>query len=130
MLVLVADHKLVQQAVAHPLGLGQLPHARTDLGQVLVRLGAAQVRKIATLPARRLEGVVDLCEVPAQHRLAPEAVDEPQVLERGDVAEVPHERAHQLGVHPLEVLRADRLDEGQRALPRGIQAVEERLRVG
>ena len=120
----------MEQPVAGPALLGQLAHPRPHGRQVLVRLRAAEVGKVAPLPAWRLEGVVDLCKVAAQHRLAPEAVHEPQVLERGDVAEVPDEGTHQLGVDPLEVLRAHRLDEGERALACGIQAVEERLRVG
>ena len=129
-LVLVADHELVQQAVADAAGLGQLAHARAHLGQVLVRLGAPQVGEIAALPARRLEGVVDLGEVPAQHRLAAEAVHEPQVLEGGDVPEVPHQRAHQLRVHALEVLGAHRLHQREGPLARHVEAVEEGVGVG
>ena len=45
------------------------------------------------------------------------AVDEPQVLERGDVPEVPDERAHQRRVDPLEVLVGDRRHQRQRPVP-------------
>ena len=74
---------------------------------------------ISTRPAhgaRRLEGVVQLGELGMQQRLAGVTVHEPQVLVGGDVAEVPYERAHQLGVGALEVRVADRRDERERPL--------------
>ena len=45
----------------------------------------------------------------------PGALAQPQVLERGDVAQVPHQRAHQRVVHPVQVLGLHRLDQRQRA---------------
>ena len=99
-LVLVAEHHLVQEAVADAALLDHLERPRADLLEVLARLAGSQERKITAVRARCLERVVDIGEVVVEQRPAAVAVDEPQVLERGDVAEVPHERAHRASSEP------------------------------
>ena len=94
-LVLVLDQHLADEG-RHAVEAGQraLAH-RLHVGD---RLVAAQVGQVAALGPRRLGGVVDLREVGAQ-QLQPGLAAHPQVLERGDVAEVPDQRAHQRVVH-------------------------------
>jgi hypothetical protein len=77
----------------------------------------AQVGELAAPRARGLEGVVEVREILAQQLRAGLAAD-PQVLERGDVAEVPGERAHQGVVHAVEVRAADAADQPQRPCAR------------
>ena len=117
-LVLVADDQLGDQPIADPVALEHRDGAVADGVEVRARLGGTQERQLAAARSGRLERVVDLGQVGSEHRLAAEATDEPQVLEGGDVAEVPDERAHQRRVDALEVLVADAGDEGQRALTR------------
>jgi hypothetical protein len=53
------------------------------------------------------------------HRLAAaDPLDQPQLLEVGDVAEVPGERAEDRRVDGVELLLAERLDQQQGALAR------------
>ena len=117
-LVLVADDQLGDQPIADALALEHRDGTLADGVEVLPRRRGPQERQLAAARSRRLERVVDLGQVAAEHRLAAEAMDEPQVLERGDVPEVPDERAHQRRVDALEVLVADVGDECQRALAR------------
>ena len=63
----------------------------------------------------------------AQQRLAGEAVHRPQVLVGGDVAEVPHERAHDGIQRAVQVVVVDVRDELQRALPRRLQRLGDRV---
>ncbi len=93
-----------QRPSAHPLHQGN-------------GLNAAQVRELAPVGARRLEGVVDVGEVGAQ-QFEPGLPSDPEVLERGDVPEVPDERAHQRVVNAIEIVVGDVLDQGKRALAR------------
>ena len=98
---------------------GALANRLEVAGQLVV----AQVAQLAAMRARRLEGVVHLREVLAQ-QLGAGLAAHPQVLERGDVAEIPGERAHQRVVDAVEVLAAHAVDEPQGALAR---LLEQRL---
>jgi len=123
-LVLVTRDELVQQPVAHAAGGRQLGYALAHGLQVLPRLRAVQVGELAALRPRSLEGVVHLRKLAAQHPLATETVHEPQILEGGDVTEVPDQRAHQRRVHALHVAFGDRIDQRQRLLARGLQRAQ------
>jgi hypothetical protein len=54
-------------------------------------------------------------------------LDEPQLLEVGDVAEVPRERAEDRRVDAVQLLVVERLDQQQGALPSLRQAVRDPL---
>ncbi len=76
---------------------------------------AAQVGDVPALGSRRLAGVVDRGQLGSQRLQAAGALTQPQVLECGDVAQVPHQRAHQRVVHPVEVLGGHGLHQRQGA---------------
>ena len=95
-----------------------LERALADLREVGQRLAAVEQGEVAADGARRLEGVVHRGQLRVQQRLAAVAVDEPEVLVGGDVAEVPHQWAHQRGVRGLDVGVGQRGDEVERALAR------------
>jgi hypothetical protein len=95
-------------------GVEASEHALPHGAHVGDRLGAAQVGEIGSLRARGLGRVVDLGEVGAQQLEAGLAAN-PEVLERGDVAEVPDQRTHQRVVLAVEVGLGYRLDQGERA---------------
>ena len=110
--------------------LGGRQRALAYLGEVFPRLVRPEEGQVAAPGPRGLEGVVDLGQVAPDHGLAAEAVDEPEVLEGGDVPEVPDERAHQLRVHSLEVAVGDRGDQRKRSLPCLGQRSGQRLGLG
>jgi hypothetical protein len=112
-LALVLEHQL-QQLGGHPLERREdaLPY----LGQVGEGRVPAQVGKVAAVRPRSLEGVVDVHQVRAQELEAGAAVAEPQILVRRDVPEVPHQRAHQRVVHPVQVGLVHQRHERERAL--------------
>ena len=126
MLVLVLDEQLPQEAAGveiaeaggevHPVEHAQRPLAHG--GHVRERLRVAQVGHLASLGARRLGCVVHLHQVGPQRRHAGAAPGHPQVLEGGDVPQVPDERAHQRVVHALEVGLIDGLRQPHRPLAR------------
>jgi hypothetical protein len=78
-------------------------------------LGIAQERDGGALGAWRERGVIHVGEVRPEQLAAGPAAD-PEVLERGDVAQVPDERGQQRSVLAVEVLSAQRLYERKRAL--------------
>ena len=118
MLLLVADDQLVDHAVADAAFGGHLERPLTDLGQVFAGLGRTQEVELAAAGARGLERVIDVGEVLAEQRPPAVAVSDPEILERRDVAEIPDERAHQLGVDAFEVVVRHRGDQCQCALAR------------
>ena len=119
-LLLVAHDELVERRVHAATSRSPFAHG----GEVGERLVAAQVREVAALGARRLERVVDLGQLRSHQGEAAAAVREPQVLERGDVAEIPDERAHQRRVDALERAVVQVRDERERARARVAQRVE------
>ena len=103
MLLLVSNDHLQDRRIVGAPGCDRLERALTHLAQVIASVGGAQERQLCAARARRAD---------------------PQILERGDVAEIPRERAHQLGVHRLEDSGGERFDERERALarvPKGVQ---------
>ena len=123
-LLLVLHEQLPQEAAGvevaeagrqvHPVEHLQRPLAHGL--HVLEPLGAAKVGEAAAAGARGLGRVVDLHQVRPQRRHPRAAARDPEVLERRDVTEVPHQRAHERVVDALEILVAHRLDQPQRPL--------------
>ncbi len=115
MLVLVLEHE-----VPHPVGglagRGHLKGALPHRGEVLERFGPAQVGEVAPLRARGLESVIEIGQVRPQEVEAAGPVAHPHVLIGGDVAQVPHQRAHERIVHAIQVLVRHRLDQSEGAL--------------
>ena len=123
-LVLVAYHQLVQDPVADAALLGDRERRLTHLAHVLAGRLGSQERQLAAAGSRGLHRVVYVDQLGPDHRSIAVAVDEPQVLERRDVTEVPHERAHQGRVHPLQVLVGDWRDELERPLTGPLERFE------
>lgn len=121
----MTQHELADDAVPDPALPDHLKCSRADLGEVLVRLGGTQEGEIASPGAWGLKGVIYVGQSLAHQRPAPVAVNDPQVLEGGDVTEIPHERAHQLRMDALEVLVGDRGDERERPLARLRELVDD-----
>jgi hypothetical protein len=128
-LLLVAHHQLVDHPVARRVAAGGAQRALADALEVLPGLACPQEGQASPPGAGCLEGVVDLGQVGPLHRLAGEAVQQPEVLERGDVPQVPGQGAHQGRVDAFEIGVRDALEQGERALPSPTQAVDERLGV-
>jgi hypothetical protein len=109
-LVLVLDDHFPDRPDASD-AIEHLERARTRRSHELERLAAAKIGKLPAVRTRRLGRVVHDREIRSQGWQAARALREPEVLEGGDVPEVPHERAHQRIVDVIEVLVADALDE-------------------
>ena len=94
----------MDQAVAAALFVEHVEHRVADLGEVVTRGVGPQELEVSALGAGCLERVVDLGEALAEHWPPAVAVHQPQILERRDVTEIPHERAHQGRVDALEIV--------------------------
>jgi hypothetical protein len=94
-LLLVAHDELDDDPVADAPPLDDAERSLAHLLQVLAGLGRAQERQLAAAGARSLKCVIDIGQLLVQQRLAAEAMHDPEVLEGGDVAQVPHQWAHQ-----------------------------------
>ena len=118
----LVDEAFAQQRV---LGVGgdvdrveHLERALADVGHVGAQLGVAQDRQLAAGLARVLDRVVEAAEL-AVHRLAlADRLHQPELLEVGDVAEVPGQRAEDRRVDGVELLVVERLDQRKSALAR------------
>jgi hypothetical protein len=86
--------------------LADLLHVRADL------IGAEDRQLAADLP-RLLDRVVELAEVAAQRIAPPDALDQPELLEVGDVPQVPDQGTEDRVVDPVELLLGERLDQLQ-----------------
>ena len=115
LLLVLEDHLVDLRGTA---AVEHLERALADLRQVGQRLAAVEQGEVAADGPGRLEGVVHRGQLRVQQRLAAVAVDEPQVLVGRDVAEVPHQRAHQRGMRGLDIDVRQRGDEVERALAR------------
>jgi hypothetical protein len=89
-----------------------------DLVHVGAELDAAEDRQLVAPVARVLDRVVEPAEVAVQRLAVARGLDEPELLEVGDVPEVPGERAEQRRVDVVELLVVELLDEEQSPLPR------------
>src|SRR2546421_3955971 len=124
-LVLVLDDH-VPDNVAGAAG-EHLERTCADGRQVLARAQEVEMRHVAAHGARGLQGVVDAQEL-GVHRVEPARPHaEPELLERGDVREVPHQRTHQRIVDPVHIRVRDGLDQPQRPRPRLVQEVADPL---
>ena len=135
-LVLVRDQHLVDEPVAEARVLGALvdvdglehvESALPDLAHVGAQLLAAQDRQLVAGGSRVLDRVVVAAQAPVERRAATGLLDEPELLEVGDVAEVPGERAEQRRVDRVELLVAELLDQQQGALARLAQSFGDRV---
>jgi hypothetical protein len=82
-----------------------------DLLQVGPNLVGPQDRQLTTDLAWLLDRVVELAEVTPEWLPAADPLDEPELLEVGDVPEVPDQRAEDRVVDPVELLLRERLDQ-------------------
>ena len=116
-LILVLRHHRVDVAIAQQRIAGLeierlqlVQHALAHLGQDLEHLlTAGQVQGTAD-PPRVLERIVDAGHLAELHGAVDVPV-EPQLLEVGDVAEVPDDRAHERIVLHSEIVVRERLDQ-------------------
>jgi hypothetical protein len=138
-LQLVGEQHLVDEPVPQQrvLDLGTDLHAiqyvecpLADVRQVGAQLLVAEDRQLAADLARILDRVVEATEIAVQRLEAADSLDQPELLEVGDVPEVPGERAEELGVDRVELLLAERLDQHQGALTRGIEPFGDRSPIG
>ena len=100
---LVLDDHLPDERI----GIDSIEHRErpvADLVQIGERLLRTEVGQVAAVGAGRLGRVVDLPEALARGPQPADVLAEPEVLERGDVAQVPDQRAHQRVVDPVQVL--------------------------
>jgi hypothetical protein len=84
-----------------------------DLRQVGPNLVGSQDRQRAADLARLLDRVVELAEVTPEWLPAADPLDEPELLEVGDVPEVPDQWAENRVVYAVELLLRERLDQGE-----------------
>jgi hypothetical protein len=124
-LLLVGDQHLVGEAVAEDrvggiLEIDPFEHLErplADLVPVGAELGAAEDRQLVAPGPRVLDRVVEPAEVAVQRLAATGGLDQPELLEVGDVPEVPGERAEQRRVDRVELLVVELFDQQQRPLP-------------
>jgi hypothetical protein len=123
-LQLVGEQHLVDKATAQQwiAGVGtyvdllqHLKGALAHFGEVGAQLGVAQDRQLTSGLARILDRVVEAAELTVQRLTAADRLHQPKLLEVGDVAEVPGQRAEQRRVDVVELLVVERLDQLQRA---------------
>jgi hypothetical protein len=121
-LVLVRDQQLVdeapvQQRVGGVVEVEVLEHVerpRADLVHVGAELRPAQDRQLVADPAGVLDRVVETPETTVEGLAPADPLDEPELLEVRDVAEVPGERAEDRRVDPIELVVGERLDKEER----------------
>lgn len=125
-LVLVGDQHLVDEAVAKhgivAIGkfdpLEDLEGSAAHLVHVGAQLRPAQDRELAASGPGVLDRVVEATQLPVERLEVADALHEPELLEVGDVPEIPGEWAEDRGVDPVELLLVERLDQQKRPLPR------------
>ena len=127
MLVLVGEQHLVDEAAPQQRVLGivaqvdlleHLEGALADVGEVGAQLGVAQDRQLAARPARVLDRVVEAAELAVQGLAPADRLHQPELLEVGDVPEIPGQRAEQRRVDAVELLVVERLDQLKRRAAR------------
>jgi len=116
----VGEQHLVDEAVGEqPIGgveldlVEYLEGPRSNLLHVGTDLIGPQDRQLAADLPRLLDRVVELAEIASQRLPAADPLDEPELLEVGDVPEVPDQRAENRVVYPVELLLRQRLDQLQ-----------------
>ncbi len=122
-LELVAQHHLVQLPRAGPRE--HVERAVADPVEIRQRPRPVEQLDLGAHGARGLERVVGRGQVGVQQGLAGQAVDAPEVLVCGDVAQVPDERAHDRVQRAVDDLVVEAGDERQGAVAHGAQALGE-----
>jgi hypothetical protein len=139
-LQLVREQHLVDEAVPQQriLDVGADLHAvqhveraLADVRHVGAQLLVSQDRQLAADFARVLDRVVEAPQLPPQRLPPTDPLHQPQLLEVGDMPQVPGKRAENRRPNPVQLLVVKRLDQRQRALPRLAKRVRDRcLRLG
>ena len=99
----LVDEALVQEPVAGIVEVDLREHlqgALADGVHVGLDLAGAQDRQLTAAAARVLDRVVEAAEVAAQGLAIADPLHQPQLLEVGDVAEVPDQRAEKSASRP------------------------------
>jgi len=91
--------------------------ALAHLRHVGAQLLTAKDRQLVSDLPRVFDRVVEAPELAAQRLAAADPLDQPELLEVRDVAEVPSERAEDRRVDLVELLVGERLDEEERPPP-------------
>jgi hypothetical protein len=121
-LLLVGLEHLVDEPFAQQwiLGAGadlnlvqDLERALAHVGEVGAQLGVAQDRQLAAGLARVLDRVVETAELTVQRLPPADRLHQPELLEVGDVAQVPGQRAEDRRVDTVELLVVERLEQLQ-----------------
>ena len=126
----LVDEPLAQQRVL-VIGVDldlveDLEGALADVGEVGAELLVAEDRQLAARLSRVLDRVVEAAELAPERLAVADRLDQPELLEVGDVAEVPGERAEQRRVDPVELAVVERLDQVEGALARLREPVRDR----
>ena len=111
-LELVANDELVELIRTHVVQYGESPVS--DVRHVGQRPLAVEQLDVAAHCAWRLERVVGGRELLVQQRPAAQPVDRPQVLVRGDVREVPDQRAHDRVERAMDDVVVQAIHQGER----------------
>jgi hypothetical protein len=104
-----------------------LERALAHVGQVGAQLGVAQDRQLAARLARILDRVVEATELAVQRLARADRLDQPELLEVGDVAEVPGQRAEDRRVDAVELLVVELLDQRIGAPARRREPIRDRF---
>jgi hypothetical protein len=107
--------------------LEHLQGALADVGEVGAQLGVAQDRQLAAGLARVLDRVVEAPEVAVQGLAVADRLHQPELLEVGDVAEVPGQRAEDRRVDAVELLVVEGLEQLQGAAACLAEAFSDRV---
>ena len=137
-LMLVRDQHLVGEAgpedrILRVVEVELVEHLERALANVLhvgAEIVAPQDREFVAVGARVLDRVVDAAEIAVQRFPAPGRLDEPQLLEVGDMAQIPRERTEQRRVDGVELLVAELLDEQESASTRLGEPLRNPLPIG
>ena len=118
MLVLVGEQHLVDEAVRQQRVLGieldlveDLEGPLADPFHVGADLVGPQDRQLAADLAGLLDRVVELAQLSAEWLAPADPLDQPELLEVGDVPQVPDQRAEDRVVDPIQLLLGERLDQ-------------------
>jgi hypothetical protein len=123
-LVLVGEQHLVDEAVRQEtvarieLDLAQhLEGAPAHLLEIGANLLGLEDGELAADLPRLLDRVVEVAELTAQRLASPDPPYQPELLEVGDVAEVPDQRAEDRRVDAVQLLIGERLDQQEGVTP-------------
>jgi hypothetical protein len=115
----LVDKRAVDEGIGVVLELGLREHvqgAAAYLFHVSAKVVASQDRELVADLSRVLNRVVEAAELAADRLAIADTLDEPELLEVGDVTEVPGKRAEDRRVDGVELIVCQGLDEPQRAL--------------